>query len=70
MEIVEITRKELKAEVNELVKKANLAEHRWIYSYLKGLDDWPLIIDFPNVPIEKLPDTDIPEEPEEKCPYD
>ena len=70
MEIVEITRKELKIEVNELVKKANLAEHRWIYCYLKNLDDWPLIIDHPKVPIQKLQVSDVPAAGEEKCPYD
>ena len=67
MEIVEITKKELRSQVNDLVKTANLAEQRWIYCYLKGLDDWPLVIDQVKTPTQKLT---VTEELTEKCPYD
>jgi hypothetical protein len=71
MEIVEITKKELRSQVNLLTEKANLAEQRWIYCYLKGLDDWPLVIDQVKTPAQKLPVTEeLTEELTEKCPYD
>tara|TARA_R110002074_G_scaffold96594_1_gene209844 strand:- start:381 stop:596 length:216 start_codon:yes stop_codon:yes gene_type:complete len=71
MEIVEITKKELRSQVNLLTEKANLAEQRWIYCYLKGLDDWPLVIDQVKSPTRKLPVTEeLTEELTEKCPYD
>ena len=71
MEIVEITKKELRSQVNLLTEKANLAEQRWIYCYLKGLDDWPLVIDQVKTPTRKLSVTEeLTEELTEKCPYD
>lgn len=74
MEIVEITKKELRSQVNLLTEKANLAEQRWIYCYLKGLDDWPLVIDQVKSPYKKVNLSELTEEiraeEPEKCPYD
>ncbi len=74
MEIVEITRNELKSEVFSLVKKANIAQQRWIFSYLKDLDEWPLLTDVTvnNKSLSDIPEpSEFPEEYiEEKCPMD
>lgn len=73
MEIVEITKNQLKDEVFSLVKKANIAEQRWIYSYLNDLDSYPILIDH-NTDNKSLSDireefSEFPEE-SERCPYD
>lgn len=47
MERVEyITRKELKEEVNKMLPKATVAQYRWMYSYLKDLEEWPIVTDY------------------------
>ena len=40
-----ITKKELEAEVHEMLPEATVAQYKWIYCYLKDLEDWPIVTD-------------------------
>lgn len=41
-----VTKSELREQVNEMLPKATVAQYRWIYSYLKDLDEWPIVTDY------------------------
>ena len=45
-EQVYITKSELREQVNEMLPKATVSQYRWIYCYLKDLDEWPLVTDY------------------------
>ena len=70
MEIEYITKKDLESQTHELLKTATLAQYKWMYAYLKDLDEWPLVVDEVKAPKE-LHITDSAPVPldEEKCPF-
>lgn len=61
-----ITKKELQEQVPKLLENATLPQYKWMYAYLKDLDEWPIVVDE-----VKLNKAEIPkaEEPEEVCPF-
>ena len=55
MEYKEMTTLQLRKEVKSLLEKATMADLKWIYSYYKGFDGYPLLIDQPKFdPDEEL----------------
>jgi len=55
MEYKEMTTEQLREEVKSLLEKATTADLKWIYSYYKGFDGYPLLIDQPaHDPAEEL----------------
>lgn len=40
-----ITKKELELETKELLEQSTVAQYKWIYCYLKDLDEWPIVTD-------------------------
>jgi len=47
MEYKEMTTTQLREEVKNLLEKATTEDLKWIYSYYKGFDGYPLLIDQP-----------------------
>ena len=47
MEYKEMTTEQLREEVKSLLEKATTADLKWIYSYYKGFDGYPLLMDQP-----------------------
>ena len=47
MEYKEMTTSQLRKEVKSLLEKATTEDLKWIYSYYKGFDGYPLVIDQP-----------------------
>tara|TARA_Y100000310_G_scaffold13709_1_gene13969 strand:- start:1312 stop:1473 length:162 start_codon:yes stop_codon:yes gene_type:complete len=45
MEIEYMTKSELNDKITEQMKKAKLADKKWIYNYFTGHDEWPIITD-------------------------
>ena len=45
MEPQYITKKELEVQVPELLQTATLAQYKWVYAYLKDLEEWPIVTD-------------------------
>ena len=45
MEIEYKTKQELVSETKELFEQATLSQYRWMYCYLKDLDEWPIVTD-------------------------
>lgn len=41
-----VTKSELRDQVNEMLPQATVAQYRWIYCYLKDLDEWPIVTDY------------------------
>ena len=40
-----ITKKELEEQTKALLEQSTLAQYKWVYSYLKDLDEWPIVTD-------------------------
>ena len=71
MEPEYITKKELAEQVPVLLKNATVAQYKWVYSYLKDLEEWPIVTD--EVKYKKDKDILVPGggvwAGEEKCPF-
>tara|TARA_Y100000310_G_scaffold328616_1_gene397017 strand:- start:484 stop:699 length:216 start_codon:yes stop_codon:yes gene_type:complete len=71
MEPEYITKKELKSQTHELLKTATLAQYKWMYAYLKDLEEWPIVVDELKAPKEQKPIGDpVLDLDYTKCPYD
>lgn len=57
------TKEQLVSETKELFEQATLNQYRWMYCYLKDLDEWPLVInEGPGTGIRPIVDELEPEE--------
>jgi len=65
MEIKEVTRKDLEAEIQSKLKNMSEADLKWFYCYYHGFDEWPIVITDGTAPVY------VPEEEEspEECPF-
>ena len=61
-----ITKKELQEQVPKLLENATLSQYKWVYAYLKDLDEWPIVVDEVKIRKEEIP---VVSEPEEVCPF-
>lgn len=69
MEPEYITKKELEESVHSLIENATLAQYKWVYAYLKDLEEWPIVTDEKKGPVPLLSPGEGVWETGEECPF-